>query len=168
MITFRFVTVGKIKKSARYLEEGINLYEKRLRHYVDLEWVEIQEESPSATRTVNQILDKEAQSILNKCERKDTVVVLNEKGALFDSKEFSQWLVDGLVNHLSGGRDQSGSGRIIIIIGGAYGTSQRLVSEADKVISLSKLTFPHQMVRLILLEQLYRAFTISNGEPYHK
>lgn len=166
MRQIQIVTVGKIKGAARYLETGIREYEKRLSRHCAIAWTEIPEESPTPTRTVDQIRDREAEGILKHCAGADRIVLLSERGRLMDSPAFSQWLLGG--NPLDGGRTPEMWNRMIIIIGGAYGTSPRLADMATDVVSLSPLTFPHQMVRLVLLEQLYRAWTIHRNEPYHK
>ncbi len=166
MRSIRIVAVGKIKQSAKYLETGIQLYQKRLSHFAKIEWVEVPEVPPSPTRTVTQVLEQEAQAILKHCEGWDNRVLLSERGRLLDSHAFSNWFLGG--NPLNGGPHHEGWDPMIFIIGGAYGTSEKLVEKVSFSISLSPLTFPHQMVRLILVEQLYRAFTIANNEPYHK
>lgn len=166
MRNIRIIAVGKIKQSAQYLEAGIALYQKRLSHTFKIEWVEVPEDSPSPTRPLQQVLEREAQMILKHCNDADRIVLLSERGRLLNSEEFSQWLLGG--NPLNGGRDQMDWNRMIWIIGGAYGTSEKLTEKASETISLSPLTFPHQMVRLLLMEQLYRACTILNNEPYHK
>ncbi len=162
----RIVAVGKIKQSAKYLETGIQLYQKRIERYAHLDWVELPEESPTPTRPVEHILEREAEQILKQCRWAETSILLSERGKQFTSEGFADFLQNG--NPLNGGRESQGSNRIIFIIGGAYGTSTQLNPQVTQVISLSSMTFPHQMVRLLLVEQLYRAFTIANNEPYHK
>jgi 23S rRNA (pseudouridine1915-N3)-methyltransferase len=166
MRSIRMVTVGKIKQSSKYLEAGIALYQKRLGRYAKVDWIEVPEETPTPTRPVAQILDREAESLLKHCPAGEIIVLLNERGNRFNSTDFAVWLFGG--NPLNGGRPQEPSDPIIFIIGGAFGTSEKLVERASQVISLSPMTFPHQMTRLILIEQLYRAYTIAYNEPYHK
>lgn len=166
MRTIRIIAVGRIKQAAKYLEEGIRLYEKRLSRHVNIEWVEVPEEAPTPTRTVEQVMLREAEAILKYCTDDAVIVLLHEKGRQFSSVEFSQWLFQG--NPPVGGRALPASDRMIFIIGGAYGTAPQVREKAGFTLSLSTLTFPHQMVRLILMEQLYRAYTIALGEPYHK
>jgi 23S rRNA (pseudouridine1915-N3)-methyltransferase len=160
------VAVGKIKQSARYLELGIRLYQERLARDVKIEWVELPEETPTATCPVEQVREREADAILKHMAGADAVILLNERGKRMNSEAFAAWIFGG--NPLDGGRALSGWNRIIFIIGGAHGTSERLEERATLVMSLSDLTFPHQMVRLLLMEQLYRAATIARNEPYHK
>ncbi len=166
MRSLRIIAVGKIKQSAKYLIPGIELYQKRLARHVAIEWIEVPEEAPSATRPVEQTIEREADAILKHCDWAETVVLLSERGRLMNSEEFSTWWLGG--NPLNGGPQLPTWDRMIMIIGGAFGTSQRLVERASATLSLSPLTYPHQMVRLILLEQLYRALTIAHNEPYHK
>lgn len=166
MRTIRIIAVGRIKQSAKYLETGIRLYEKRISRYARIEWIEVPEESPSPTRTLEQALDREAEQIMRHCGWAKRVVLLSERGQCFDSHEFARWFLGG--NPPDGGRDPEGWDRMIFIIGGANGTSEKLNRRATSILSLSPLTFPHQMVRLLFVEQLYRAFTIAHNEPYHK
>lgn len=166
MHTVRIITVGRIKKSAKYLEDGIQVYEKRMASSLRIEWVEIPEETATSTRTLQQVLEREAEMILKQCGINAPIVVLSEHGSLINSQKFADWLFNG--NPLDGGRDLGDWNRIIFIIGGANGTSPKLNKRADHVISLSLLTFPHQVVRLLLVEQIYRALSIHCNEPYHK
>lgn len=166
MRNIRIVAVGKIKQSAKYLQEGIALYQKRLNPTCRVEWVELPEENASTAMPAAVVLEKETEAILKHCTMADRIVLLDEKGVLLNSQEFAAWLFNG--NPLDGGRGQAEWTRMIFIIGGANGTSETLKKAATDVISLSPLTFPHQMVRLILIEQLYRAVTIHQNHPYHK
>ncbi len=166
MRNLRIIAVGKIKQSAKYLMPGIELYQKRLSRVMKVEWIEVPEEAPSPTRSIAQILEREAESILKHCDWADRTVLLSERGKEMNSAEFAHWFLGG--NPLDGGRSHADWDRMIFIIGGAFGTSEKLVERVSSVISLSQLTFPHQMVRLLLMEQLYRAVTIAQNEPYHK
>jgi 23S rRNA (pseudouridine1915-N3)-methyltransferase len=166
MRNIRVIAVGRIKQSAKYLLPGIELYAKRISRYARVEWVEIPEVPPSPTLTVQQAMDREADAILKHCQGASVMVLLDEKGTLMNSVAFARWFLEG--NPLDGGRSMGEWDRMIFIIGGANGTSEKLKEKATSIISLSPLTFPHQMVRLLLMEQLYRAFTIVNNEPYHK
>jgi 23S rRNA (pseudouridine1915-N3)-methyltransferase len=166
MRSVRIIAVGRIKQSAKYLVEGIELYQKRLSRHIDIQWIEVPDEAPTSTRPVEQVREREAEAILKQCGPDDHVILLNERGKHMNSETFAEWLFNG--NPPNGGRPQLGGDRMIFIIGGAFGTSEKLEERASETISLSQLTFPHQMVRLILIEQLYRAFTIAHHEPYHK
>ncbi len=167
MRTIRIITVGKIKQAFRFLSEGIALYEQRLSRHFKVEWIEVPEATGSTREPVEAILSREADLILKHCWPDVPLIVLGESGQLMDSLHFSTWLLDH-GNPLNGGRGVGDWTRIIFIIGGAYGTSGRLVEKAHTVLSLSRLTFPHQLVRLIFMEQLYRAVTLYHNEPYHK
>jgi 23S rRNA (pseudouridine1915-N3)-methyltransferase len=166
MRQLKIVCIGKIKQSAKYLEPGIALYQKRLSRDLNVSWVELPEIAPSPTRPVEQILEKEAESILKHWNPDWVNVLLSERGKLMTSEEFTQWFF--ATNPPVGGRPKEASTPIMVVVGGAYGTAERFHKMADSVISLSPLTFPHQMVRLLLMEALYRAHTIQRNEPYHK
>ena len=150
------LTVGKT--DVKWVREGLELYRDRLSHYVKFSLVEIPELKNVSSLTKEEIKQKEGELILKNVRPEDCVVLLDEHGKMFTSVEFA----GKLENHLSrGGAD------IIFVVGGAYGFSQAVYSRANSMISLSKMTFSHQMVRAIFVEQLYRAFTIMRGEPYH-
>lgn len=146
------------KTSFGYLSEGMALYEKRLRRYVDFKVRVIPDVKNAKSLPEAQIKEKEGEVILSKLEKSDFLILLDDKGMAFSSPGFSQYLEQKL---LPNGR------RLIFLVGGAYGFSPEVYARADAQISLSPMTFSHQMVRLFFLEQLYRAFTIIKGEPYH-
>jgi len=167
----KIIAIGKIKQTAKYLEPGIALYQKRIERHTPLQWVELPEEVPTATVPVEKIKAREAEAILKHCTDAERIVLLSERGKYHNSEAFARWLFYGHPQSeypLNGGPGPTRSERIIFIIGGAFGTADALAQRATDQIALSALTFPHQMVRLILVEQLYRAFTLLNGEPYHK
>ena len=137
----KIIAVGKVKKG--WLKDGINLYTLRL---PEIKLTEIKDADP----------DTEAQKVLNSLKTHDKLVVLSEDGQQFDSVKFSQWL------------GQEASGTLVFFIGGPTGVSQRLKQTAYQTISLSAMTFPHEVARLLLLEQLYRGKTILQGGSYHK
>ena len=167
MPRIRIIAVGKIKQSAKYLETGLAHYQKRVAHQLKIEWVEVPEQSPTATCPLEQTLEREADAILKHCQgHTGPIILLSERGRQYSSEEFSRWLFDG--NPLNGGRSAPGPDSMIFIIGGAYGTASKLEVHATQVMSLSLMTFPHQMVRLLLMEQLYRATAIAANAPYHK
>ncbi len=150
------VTVGKT--DVPWVKEGLDLYVSRLRHYVPLSVVEIPELKKAGALTQEQIKQKEGELILRQTTPGDRVILLDEHGRNYRSIEFADWL-----------RKQLGSGArgLVFVIGGAYGFSREVYDRADGSISLSAMTFSHQMVRAIFAEQLYRACTILKGEPYH-
>ena len=151
-----FLTVGKTEDA--YLKEGIDKYVKRLKHYTKLEIVEINELKNTKALTADQQKIKEAELILKKLSPIDHVVLLDEKGAEFSSKQFAAYLDKKAINSTS---------TLFFIVGGPYGFDDSVYARANDKLSLSRMTFSHQMIRLLFVEQLYRAFTIIKGEPYH-
>ena len=150
------LTVGKTDKG--YLREGIGMYCERLGHYAAFRMVELPDVKAGPSLTAVQIKEKEAESILRHIRPADEVILLDENGKERRSEEWASSLQDRFA------RDPRD---MVFVIGGPYGFSERVYARADGMVSLSKMTFSHQMVRLIFLEQLYRAFTIMKGEPYH-
>lgn len=146
------------KTTEKYLQEGIAIYENRLKHYCKFQRIEIPDLKNSKNLSFEQQKQKEAELILSKISNTDFVVLLDENGKEFNSLQFS--------NEINKWMNQSISS-VVFIIGGPYGFDQSLYDRSNLKISLSKLTFSHQMVRLFYVEQLYRAFTILKGEPYH-
>lgn len=153
------ITLLVVGKTAfPFINEGIALYEKRLGHYVNYARVEIPELKGVQSLSQEQIKEKEGELILKNIRNTDDVVLLDERGSIFSSIEWARHLEKKMVFE---GKD------IVFVIGGAYGFSQKVYQRANSRISLSKMTFSHQIIRVIFLEQLYRAFTIIKGEPYH-
>lgn len=152
----RLVVVGKTIK--KYLIEGEEEYHKRLKHYVRFEEVVIPELKNAKNFSEPEIKEKEGELILSKVETSDFLVLLDEKGKEYDSVGFSDFLQKQL---------NSGVKRVTFVVGGAYGFSEAVYARCNQKIGLSKMTFSHQMVRLIFKEQLYRGFTILKNEPYH-
>jgi 23S rRNA (pseudouridine1915-N3)-methyltransferase len=154
------IAVGKLKE--KYLKDGIAEYSKRLSRFCDLNIIEVpDEQAPESLSTAQelQVKKKEAERIFKHIKEGCTLVVLDVRGDKFGSEEFAAKLQTFFV---------SGSSHITFVIGGSLGLDEELVKAANLRFSLSDLTFPHQLVRLVLLEQLFRAFKIINGEPYHK
>ncbi|MCQ2175855.1 MAG: 23S rRNA (pseudouridine(1915)-N(3))-methyltransferase RlmH [Bacteroidales bacterium] len=150
------LTVGKT--DVRWVKEGLDLYVSRLSHYIPFTLTEIPELKNVSSLSKEQIKDKEGESILKTLKPTDEVILLDERGKELRSMEFAGMIGDRLNR---GGRD------MVFIVGGAYGFNDAVYRRADSMLSLSKMTFSHQMVRTIFAEQLYRAFTIIKGEPYH-
>lgn len=151
------IVVGKTV--AGWLETGIGEYVGRLGHYTRFTLTVIPELKNTKNLREEQIKTAEGELILSRVQTADHVVLLDENGTLpKGSVAFADWL-QGIMNR--------GTRRLVFVVGGAYGFSEAVYSRADGKISLSPLTYSHQMVRLIFAEQLYRAFTILNGEPYH-
>jgi len=151
-----FLTVGKTEDA--YLKEGIEKYVKRLKHYTRLEIIELPELKNTKALTPEQQKVKEAEMILKKIGVTDHVILLDENGIEFTSKQFA-----GYINK----KAVSSGVNLVFIVGGPYGFDEQVYQRANDKLSLSLMTFSHQMVRLFFTEQLYRAFTIIKGEPYH-
>lgn len=144
------------KTTPAYLVEGCDIFLGRLKHYTDLEYCILKDVKVIKDR--NMLLKAEADHFLSNIEDSDYVVLLDEGGKRFTSESFAQW-----IEH----HQTIATRRLIFIVGGAYGFHSSLYERAQIKISLSELTFSHQMVRLFFIEQLYRAFTIINNEKYH-
>lgn len=156
----KLVTVGKLKE--KYLKDGIAEYAKRLGRFSKLEIVELADEkTPDKASEVEnqQILEKEGSRILAKVSEREFVVALAIEGKQFPSEEFSSILNDITVRGFSD---------ITFVIGGSLGLSPTVKKRANLLMSFGKLTLPHQLMRLVLVEQIYRAFMIQQGSPYHK
>ena len=151
-----FLVIGKTDES--YLDTGILKYIKRLEHYVPFEMKIIPDIKNRKTLTEEQQKKAEGELILSNINIGDDLVLLDENGKTFSSVAFSQWIEKQM---------NIGSKRMIFVVGGPYGFSKEVYAKAKFKISLSEMTFSHQMIRLIFVEQLYRAFTIMKGEPYH-
>jgi 23S rRNA (pseudouridine1915-N3)-methyltransferase len=146
------------KTTEAYLQEGIRIYENRLQHYCKYQRIEIPDLKNSKNLSFEQQKQKEAELILAKISPSDFVVLLDENGKELDSVQFSK--------ELNKWMNQS-TAHVVFVIGGPYGFHASVYERANLKLSLSKLTFSHQMVRLFFTEQLYRAFSILRGEPYH-
>lgn len=146
------------KTTEKYLLEGMAVYENRLQHYCKYQRIEIPDLKNSKNLSFDQQKQKEAELILSKISNTDYVVLLDEKGKEFSSLEFSK--------EISKWQNQ-GNQNVVFVIGGPYGFNDSVYARANQKISLSRLTFSHQMVRLFFVEQLYRAHSILRSEPYH-
>ncbi|MEO6850664.1 MAG: 23S rRNA (pseudouridine(1915)-N(3))-methyltransferase RlmH [Mucilaginibacter sp.] len=148
--------VGKTEDA--YLKEGIDKYLKRLKHYAKIELVEIAELKNTKALSPEQQKAKEAELILKKLSPTDYIILLDENGQQLSSPQFAAYLDKKAISSVA---------NLVFIIGGPYGFDEALYQRANDKLSLSRMTFSHQMVRLFFVEQLYRAFTIIKGEPYH-
>ncbi|EHG11316.1 Ribosomal RNA large subunit methyltransferase H [Streptococcus intermedius] len=156
----KLVTVGKLKE--KYLKDGISEYTKRLNRFTKFDIIELPDEKTpdKASYLENQqILDKEGARILSKLADKEFVIVLAIEGQQFPSEKFSKILSDITIRGISD---------ITFVIGGSLGLSTAVKKRANLLMSFGKLTLPHQLMRLVLVEQIYRAFMIQQGSPYHK
>lgn len=148
------LAIGKTKE--KYLVKGLELYRKRLQHYVKFEYTEWSGVKQSSSET--ELQKKEADYVLNKLDIHDYLVLLDERGQLKSSLEFSKVIENWQMKV---------RGTVWIVIGGAFGFSDEIKKKAHLQLSLSKMTFTHQMIRLFIMEQIYRAYTIIRGEKYH-
>ena len=151
-----FLVIGKTDES--YLETGISKFIKRLEHYIPFEMKVIPDIKNRKTLNEEQQKILEGDLILSQVAPGDDLILLDENGKTFSSVAFSQWIEKQM---------NTSTKRIIFVVGGPYGFSKDVYTKAKFKISLSEMTFSHQMIRLIFVEQLYRAFTIIKGEPYH-
>ncbi|WP_343338134.1 Ribosomal RNA large subunit methyltransferase H [Terrisporobacter petrolearius] len=154
------VCVGKIKE--KYLKLGIDEFSKRLSKYCKLEVMELDDEKAPENLSDKEMLmikDKEGKKILSKIKDNAHVIALAIDGKNLSSEELAD-TIDNL--------GVRGTSHIVFVIGGSLGLSEEVLRRANYKLSFSKMTFPHQLMRLILLEQIYRAYRINNGEPYHK
>lgn len=150
------LTVGKTDKD--WVKQGMDIYVSRLKHYIPFSVVEIPELKNVSALTKEQIKTREGELILKNVKPSDDLVLLDERGREYTSVELAK-LIQDKISYT--GKD------IVYVIGGAYGFSDAVYRRADSKVSLSRMTFSHQMVRAIFTEQIYRAFTIMKGEPYH-
>jgi 23S rRNA (pseudouridine1915-N3)-methyltransferase len=150
------LTIGKTDHN--YLREGISVYEKRLRHYINFEIIEIPALKKVSSMPPEIIKQKESELLTRYLDKADSIILLDERGKAYSSEEFAGFLQKKM---------NSAIREMIFIVGGAWGFHESLYKKANHTISLSKMTFSHQMVRLFFTEQIYRAFTILKGESYH-
>ncbi len=156
----RIIAIGKIKEA--YLKEGINEYLNRIRPYCNIEIVEVNDESVGDNpkeAEITKVKDIEGERVLKLLKPNDYLIGLDLNKKQYTSPEFAKYLENKFVQ---------GGSSITFVIGGSYGLSDSLKSRCNDSISLSNMTFLHQMTRLILLEQIYRAFKINRNETYHK
>ncbi len=151
-----FIVVGKTTES--YLQKGIKIYEDRLKHYVPFSYTEIKDLKNTRNLSEEQVKQKEGELIEKHIQAGDYIILLDENGKQYTSVQFSDKLGELMLRGLK---------RVVFIVGGPYGFSDKIYQIANEKLSLSKMTFSHQMVRLFFIEQIYRAMTIQRGEPYH-
>lgn len=155
----KIITIGNIKEN--FIKDGINEFKKRIKPYASLEEIELKETliTDENTSNIEKALDDEADKILSKISNRDYVIVLDINGKQYDSVDFSKKLEELKID---------GYNDFAYVIGSSYGLSEKIKNRADLKLSFSKFTFPHQLMRLILFEQIYRWIKISKNEPYHK
>ena len=152
----KFIIIGKT--NSKYLLEGEMEYQKRLSHYVKFEEIIVADVKQAGKRSKIELKKNEGQLILGKLKSSDYVVLLDDKGKSYSSIEFANFLQKKMNSSLKS---------LVFVVGGAFGFSDDVYQRANSKFSLSKMTFSHQMVRLIFKEQLYRGFSILRGEKYH-
>lgn len=146
------------KTDASYIIDGMNEYVKRLKHYINFEMDIIPDIKKGKKTSIDIQKAKEGELILSKLGPGKELHLFDENGKMYSSKSFSQFIEKKMI---------SGPKELVFVIGGPYGFSQEVYERASSKISLSRMTFSHQMVRILCVEQIYRAFTILKGEPYH-
>lgn len=159
-MNIQILTVGKLKE--KYLVQGIDEYLKRLQAYAKVQIIELADEKAPEILSVaemEQVKQKEGERILAKIDADAYVIALAILGKQKSSEKFAAD-IDKLMTY--------GKSKIVFVIGGSLGLSERVLARADETLSFGKLTLPHQLMRLVLVEQVYRAFRIMRGEPYHK
>jgi 23S rRNA (pseudouridine1915-N3)-methyltransferase len=159
-VNISIVSVGKLKE--KYLKQGIEEYLKRLTSYAKVEMIEVADEKAPEELSeleMEQVKQKEGERILAKISQDAHVIALAINGKMQSSEELADSL-DKLATY--------GKSKLAFVIGGSLGLSDEVLKRANEQLSFSKMTFPHQLMRLILVEQIYRAFRINRGEPYHK
>ncbi len=155
-MSLHFWMIGKTKES--YLQSGMDEYQKRVLRYTKMEQLVIPDVKNAAKLPVSDLKKQEAQLVLKQLQPNDFLILLDENGQQFSSRDFAK-LIEGKLNQ--------SAHRTIFLIGGAFGFDDSLYEKCQLKISLSKMTFSHQLIRLIFWEQLYRAFSILHGLPYH-
>lgn len=154
------ISVGKLKE--KYLKAGIAEYLKRLKSYAKVKIVEVNDEPAGnhlSEKEIEQVKEIEGRKIIEKIPERTEVIVLDLKGKELTSEKFAKHINETTIY---------GKSHLVYIIGGSHGLSDEVLAQADLKISFGKFTYPHQLMRMILTEQIYRAFKILNNEPYHK
>ena len=160
IMNITIIGVGKLKET--YLKDGIKEYAKRMKSYAPVEIIEVPDE-PAANELsdaeIIQVKEREGQRILEKIPDRAHVIALDLRGKQFTSEQFSEHIQNEMTY---------GSSHFVFIIGGSHGLSKEVLQRVDTKVCFGKMTYPHQLMRLILVEQIYRAFRIMRNEPYHK
>ncbi len=153
----RITLIENGKTRDPFIQEGIEQYKKRIVRYAPFKIETIPDLKNTRSLTMKEVQEREALLMLKRIKPGDFLILLDERGKQYDSISFAEYLnsLEGRLNHL------------VFVIGGPYGFSEKVYNRADAKFSLSKLTFSHQLIRVIFMEQLYRAYTILKGEPYH-
>lgn len=155
-MNIKLVLVGKTEE--KYLKEGIDIFEKRLKFYIPFEMIVIPCLKETKNLSPQIIKEKEGELILKQISKYDKIILFDEKGDDFTSMDYSVFIQKQM---------NAGIKTLCFVVGGAFGFSDEVYKKADQKVALSKMTFSHQMIRLLIVEQIYRAFTILKNEPYH-
>jgi 23S rRNA (pseudouridine1915-N3)-methyltransferase len=155
-MNIKLIQVGKTEES--YLNEGILKYQKRLKHYVNFEEKTLKGTQLKGNMAENEVKKSEGAELLKQIGKSEKLILLDEKGKTYSSAEFASFLQR---------EANSSTKNLVFVIGGPFGFSDDLYKRADGLLSFSKMTYSHQMIRLFFWEQLYRGFTILKGEKYH-
>lgn len=155
-MNIKLILVGKTEE--KYLREGIEIFEKRLKNYINFEMIVIPSLKDTKSLSPQIVKEKEGELILKQVSKYDKIILFDEKGFEFTSMDYSVFLQ----KHMN-----AGVKNLCFVVGGAFGFSDEVYKKADQKVALSKMTFSHQMIRLLIVEQIYRAFTILKNEPYH-
>ena len=150
------MSIGRV--SLPWIKQGVDTFKQRISKYAKFSLKELPDIRNAGSLPLSRIKEEEGKLILNEITQSDLICILDEKGKEFTSREFSHWVQKQLA---------SGRKRLVFIIGGPFGFSQDVYDRGDYKLSLSKMTFTHEMAKLFFTEQIYRAFTILNNEPYH-
>ncbi|MDD3580190.1 MAG: 23S rRNA (pseudouridine(1915)-N(3))-methyltransferase RlmH [Desulfobacca sp.] len=156
MLNIVILMVGKTRTG--FIQEGLAFYQKRLRPYLKLSLITVREEKPYVSLSADHLRAREGARLLAKIPRPARTITLETAGQLMTSEALAQWLTN---------REQESAAPLVFVVGGHLGLAPAVVTAADYHLSLSRLTFTHELSRLILLEQIYRAMTIRAGHPYH-
>ncbi|MCF8219490.1 MAG: 23S rRNA (pseudouridine(1915)-N(3))-methyltransferase RlmH [Bacteroidales bacterium] len=151
-----FLLIGQTSED--YLKQGMEIYQSRIRHYIKFDVKEVRLNKKELKKDPEEQKKAEGSALLKQIKTTDFVILLDEHGQEYTSKKFAAFLQKKM---------NAGKKRIVFVVGGAYGFDKQITERANAEIALSRMTFPHQLIRLLFLEQLYRAFTILKGEPYH-
>ncbi len=151
----KIICLGKTKQ--KFIEEGIKEYQKRISKYTKLDWQILPDVKLTGSKTIEIVKDQEAEILEKSFPASSFIIVLDENGKEFSSEKIAKFIED----KLTFGKD------LIFVIGGVYGLSKRILKRADLILSFSRFTFTHQMIRFLLVEQLYRSFTIIKNKKYH-
>ena len=157
MLKLNFIVVDRTRSS--FIKEGEQEYIKRLKRFVSLKWTEVRPVRMTKNLPDEEVIGKEGENILAKAEPGDYLIALDRTGKQYTSEDFAAMLKKLSIEN---------KGRVCFMIGGPLGLSGDVLKKADLVVSLSKMTLTHEMARLIITEQIYRAFTIIEGHKYHK